>query len=59
MKPDMNSVERVHPQLSHNRNPLNGVLVGVGSLWPVGASINPQVITLVLLLKKTLVGIGS
>jgi hypothetical protein len=33
MKPGNNSVED-HPQLSHNRHPVYGVLVGAGSLWP-------------------------
>jgi len=33
MKPCTNSVE-VHPQLSNNRHPVNGALVGAGSLWP-------------------------
>jgi len=28
----MNSVE-VHPQLSNNRHPVDGALVGAGSLW--------------------------
>jgi hypothetical protein len=34
MKPSSNSVED-HPQLSHNRHPVDGALVGAGSLWPV------------------------
>jgi hypothetical protein len=33
MKLGSNSVEG-HPQLSHNRHPLDGALVGAGSLWP-------------------------
>jgi hypothetical protein len=33
MKPSSNSVED-HPQLSHNRHPVDGALVGAGSLWP-------------------------
>ncbi len=33
MKPNINSVE-VHPQLSNNRHPVDGVLVGAGSLSP-------------------------
>jgi hypothetical protein len=33
VKPDINSVN-VHPQLSHNGHPVDGVLVGVGSLRP-------------------------
>jgi hypothetical protein len=32
VKPDVNSIE-VHPQLSHNRHPVDDVLVGAGSLW--------------------------
>jgi len=35
MKLGSNSVED-HPQLSHNRHPVDGALVGAGSLWPVG-----------------------
>jgi len=31
MKPNINSVE-IHPQLSNNRHPVDGVLVGAGSL---------------------------
>jgi len=33
MKLGSNSVEG-HPQLSHNRHPVDGALVGAGSLWP-------------------------
>jgi hypothetical protein len=33
VKPNINSVD-VHPQLSNNGHPVNGVLVGAGSLWP-------------------------
>jgi hypothetical protein len=33
MKPGSNSVED-HPQLSHSRHPVDGALVGAGSLWP-------------------------
>jgi hypothetical protein len=36
VKPDINSVN-VHPQLSHNRHPVDGVLVGVGSLRPLAS----------------------
>jgi hypothetical protein len=35
MKLGSNSVED-HPQLSHNRHPVDGALVGAGSLWPKG-----------------------
>jgi hypothetical protein len=34
VKPNINSVE-VHPQLSNNRHPVDGVLVGAGSLWRI------------------------
>jgi hypothetical protein len=34
MEPKINSVE-VHPQLSNNGHPLDGALVGAGSLWAV------------------------
>jgi hypothetical protein len=33
MKPGSNSVED-HTQQSHNRHPVDGALVGAGSLWP-------------------------
>jgi len=33
VKPTINSVE-VHPQLSNNGYPMDGALVGAGSLWP-------------------------
>jgi hypothetical protein len=33
MKPDINSVE-VHPQLSHNGHPMDGVLVGTANFMP-------------------------
>jgi hypothetical protein len=34
VKPDMNSI-KVHPQQSHIRHPVHGVVVaGAGSLWP-------------------------
>jgi len=33
MKPNINSVE-LHPQLSNNGYPVDGALVGAGSLWP-------------------------
>jgi hypothetical protein len=32
VKPNINSVE-VHPQLSKNGHPVDGALVGAGSLW--------------------------
>jgi len=33
VKPKINSVE-VHPQLSTIRHPMDGAVVGAGSLWP-------------------------
>jgi hypothetical protein len=33
LKPNTNLIE-VHPQLSNNKHPVDGALVGVGSLWP-------------------------
>jgi hypothetical protein len=32
VKPNINSLE-VHPQLSNNKHPMDGALVGAGSLW--------------------------
>jgi hypothetical protein len=32
MKPNINSVE-FHPQLSNNEHPVDGMLVGAGSVW--------------------------
>jgi hypothetical protein len=37
LKDQTNSVE-VHPQLSNNGHPVDGVLVGAGSLWPWGTA---------------------
>jgi hypothetical protein len=37
VKSDINSVE-VHPQLSDDSHPVDGALVGAGSLWPTAAS---------------------
>jgi hypothetical protein len=33
MRPGSNSVE-IHPQLTHKGHPVDGALVGSGSLWP-------------------------
>jgi hypothetical protein len=33
LKPNINPVE-IHPQLSHNGHPVDGAVVGAGSLWP-------------------------
>ncbi len=33
VKPNINPLE-VHPQLSHNWHPVDGALVGGGSMWP-------------------------
>ncbi len=41
MKPGSNSVEEDHPQLSHNRHPVDGALVGAGSLWPIPSTGPP------------------
>jgi hypothetical protein len=35
VKSDINSVE-VHPQLSDDSHPVDGALVGAGSLWSTG-----------------------
>jgi len=37
VKPNINLVE-VHPQLSNNGHPVDGVLVGASSLWPSRAA---------------------
>jgi hypothetical protein len=34
MKPNINSVE-AHPQMSNNGHPVDGVVVGAGSPWPL------------------------
>jgi hypothetical protein len=34
VKPNINLFE-VHPQLSYNRHPVDGTLVGAGSRWPL------------------------
>jgi hypothetical protein len=36
VKPNINSVEEVHPQLSNNGHPVDGVLVGAGVLVHCG-----------------------
>jgi hypothetical protein len=40
VKPNINSVE-VHPQLNNNRHPVDGVLVGAGSMWPTQHCLGP------------------
>jgi hypothetical protein len=40
MKPGSNSVE-IHPQLTRNGHPVDGALVGAGSLWPPSALEHP------------------
>jgi hypothetical protein len=44
VKPYINLVE-VHPQLSNNRHPVDGALVGAGSLWPSSRMVTnyPQI----------------
>jgi hypothetical protein len=44
VKPSTNSVE-VHPQVSNNRHPVDGVLVGVGSLGPGKEEYLPGLVT--------------
>jgi hypothetical protein len=39
VKPNINSIE-VHPQLSNNGHPVDGPLVGAGSLWLALKNIN-------------------
>jgi hypothetical protein len=36
VKPKINSIE-VHPQLSNNGHPVDGALVGAGSVWPIAS----------------------
>ncbi len=38
MKPNITSVE-VHPELSHNGHPVDGEVVGAGSLWPAAYTV--------------------
>jgi hypothetical protein len=53
LKPNINSVE-VHPQLSNNEHPVDDVLVGADSLWPLWACLHPYHQNLVkLYLKNT------
>jgi len=40
MKPGSNSVED-HPQLSNDKHPVDGALVGAGSLWPLAMLPGP------------------
>jgi hypothetical protein len=42
VKPSINSVE-VHPQLSNNRHPVDGALVGAGSPWPKEWTIQTRI----------------
>jgi hypothetical protein len=46
MKPNINSVE-LHPQLSNNEHPVDGALVGAGSLWPPSRVHSQTVLTAV------------
>jgi hypothetical protein len=69
VKPHTNSIE-VHPQLSNNKHPMDGALVGASSLWlffasvfrkPVGAldSLGNLTVDIVLFIKNLLKpGIG-
>jgi hypothetical protein len=40
VKPNINSVE-VHPELSNNAHPVDGALMGAGSLW-----LHPQILAI-------------
>ncbi len=54
VKPNINSVE-VHPQLSNNEHPVDGELVGAGSLWPLRSfDSNYIILRNVQILKKIL-----
>jgi hypothetical protein len=37
VKPDIDSIE-IHPQLSHKGHPVDGVLLGSYSFWPLAMS---------------------
>ncbi len=50
MKPNINGVE-VHPQLSNNDHPVDGAVVGAGSMWP-----NQMYLTLQIALKERIGG---
>jgi hypothetical protein len=39
VKPNITSVE-VHPQLSNNRHPVDGALVGASSVWPYSPTLD-------------------
>jgi hypothetical protein len=41
VKPNTNSVE-IHPQLSNNEHPVDGLLVGAGSLWQKYVYVPPS-----------------
>jgi hypothetical protein len=56
MKPGSNSVED-HPQLSHNRHPVDGALVGAGSLWPFWSRFTPK-LPLIVANEKLLTNIA-
>ncbi len=44
MKTGSNSVED-HPQLSHNRHPVDGALVCAGSLWPLKGMLDVNILS--------------
>jgi hypothetical protein len=42
VEPNINPVE-VHTQLSNKGHPVDGALVGAGSVWPVGGTQDPRI----------------
>jgi hypothetical protein len=40
VKPNINSVDEVHPQLSNTRHPMDDALMDAGSLWPLSLSFS-------------------
>jgi len=43
VKPNINSVE-VHPQLSNNGHPVDGAMVGAGSVW---SAVQTSILTII------------
>ncbi len=50
MKPNINSVE-VHPQLSNNSHPVDGALVGAGSLSPANSTDDELFMSMIAIQK--------
>jgi hypothetical protein len=59
MKPNINWVEEVHPQLSNNGHPVDGVLVGAGVLVYCGHKYPNKHKTNIKMLHTGLVMVGS